>query len=82
MSYSALAMALLCTLFFMWERLEFLHVAASAELHHRVCIVEVGVSVSRSHGNYRLVYLAGAKVKPRLALPVDLTDGKTTASKR
>src|ERR1700730_11049375 len=77
MSYSALAIALLCTLLFIWERLNF-----SMSPLQQSYITEYVTSQAGSgfnvHENYRLVYLGGDKVKPRLALPVDLTDGKTT----
>jgi type IV secretory pathway TraG/TraD family ATPase VirD4 len=77
MSYSALAMALLCTLFFMWEHLNF-SMSPLQQSYIMEYVSSQAGSAFNSHGNYRLVYLAGAKVKPRLALPVDLTDGKTT----
>ena len=31
-----------------------------------------------AHENYRLIYLGGVKMRPRLALPVDITEGKST----
>jgi hypothetical protein len=36
------------------------------------------VRTFKAHQDYRLVYLAGEKVKPRLALPVDLSRDGTT----
>lgn len=77
MSYSAIAMAFLCTLFFMWQRLNFSMTPLQQSYITEYVRSQVGATFKASE-NYQLGYLAGNKVKPRLALPVDLTDGKTT----
>jgi type IV secretory pathway TraG/TraD family ATPase VirD4 len=77
MSYSALAIALLCTLVFIWERLN-LSMSPLQQSYITEYVTSQAGSGFNAHENYRLVYLGGPKMKPRLALPVDLTDGKTT----
>ncbi len=78
MSYTAIAGALLCTLLFVLERLHFALSPLQQSYITEYVRAEVG-STFKAHQDYRLVYLAGAKVRPRLALPVDLSkDGTTT----
>jgi type IV secretory pathway TraG/TraD family ATPase VirD4 len=77
MSYSAIAAALLCTLFFVWQRLNFSMTPLQQSYITEYVTSQTGAAFN-AHENYRLVYLGGDKLKPRLALPVDLTDGKTT----
>jgi hypothetical protein len=77
MSYSALAMALLCTVVFLWEHLNFSMSPLQQSYITEYVTSQAGSSFN-AHENYRLVLLGGPKVKPRLALPVDLTNGKTT----
>jgi type IV secretory pathway TraG/TraD family ATPase VirD4 len=77
MSYSAIAAALLCTLFFVWQRLNFSMTPLQQSYITEYVTSQTGAAFN-ARENYRLVYLGGDKVKPRLALPVDLTDGKTT----
>src|SRR6202522_2411645 len=77
MSYSAIAAALLCTLFFVWQRLNFSMTPLQQSYIMEYVTSQTGAAFN-AHDNYRLVYLGGDKLKPRLALPVDLTDGKTT----
>jgi type IV secretory pathway TraG/TraD family ATPase VirD4 len=77
MSYSALAIALLCTLLFIWEHLNFSMSPLQQSYITEYVTSQAGSSFN-AHENYRLVLLAGPRVKARLALPVDLTDGKTT----
>ena len=77
MSYSALAIALLCTLFFIWERLNF-SMSPLQQSYITEYVTSQAGSGFNAHENYRLVCLGGPKMKPRLALPVDLRDGKTT----
>jgi type IV secretory pathway TraG/TraD family ATPase VirD4 len=76
MSYSALAMGLLCTLFFLWEHLNF-SMSPLEQSYITEYVTSQAGSAFNAHENYRLVYLAGPKVKPRIALSVDLTDGRT-----
>ena len=77
MSYSALAAALLCTCFFLWERVDY----SLAPLQHSY-LLEYGRSTIgaafHGHQQYRLIYLGGHTSKPRLALPADFVDGSMT----
>jgi type IV secretory pathway TraG/TraD family ATPase VirD4 len=77
MSYSAIAAALLCTCLFVWQRLHFSLAPLQQSYITEYVRAEVGSAV-HTHGNYRLLYLGGANVKPRLALPVDFSDGTMT----
>lgn len=77
MSYGALATALLLTCLFAWGRLNFSMTPLQQSYITEYVRSQVG-STFKAHESYRLVFLAGEKVKPRLALPVDLTNGKTT----
>jgi type IV secretory pathway TraG/TraD family ATPase VirD4 len=75
-SYAAVAFALLCTCLLVWQRYRF----ALSPLQRSYTTEYVESSIKApfgAHGNYRLIYLAGAKAGPRLALPVDFTEGKT-----
>jgi type IV secretory pathway TraG/TraD family ATPase VirD4 len=77
MSYSALAVALLCTCLFIWQRLHFSLPPLQKSYIIEYMRAEVGAAV-HMHGTYRLLYLGGAKVKTRLALPVDFASGRMT----
>ena len=74
MSYSALAAALLCTCFFLWERVHY----SLTPLQHSY-LFEYGRSTIgaafHGHQQYRLIYLGGHNSRPRLALPADFVDG-------
>jgi len=75
MSYSALAVALLCTCLFIWQRLHFSLPPLQKSYIIEYMRAEVGAAV-HMHGTYRLLYLGGEKVKTRLALPVDFASGR------
>ena len=77
MSYSALAVALLCTCLFIWQRLHFSLPPLQKSYIIEYMRAEVGAAV-HMHGTYRLLYLGGEKVKTRLALPVDFASGRMT----
>ncbi len=77
MSYSALAVALLCTCMFIWQRLHFSLSPVQQSYITEYIRSQVGAKFN-AHENYRLIYLGGVKMCPRLALPVDITEGKTT----
>jgi hypothetical protein len=77
MSYSALAVALLCTCLFIWQRLHFSLPPLQRSYITEYMRAEAG-AVVHMHGTYRLLYLGGDKTKPRLALPVDFAFGKMT----
>jgi type IV secretory pathway TraG/TraD family ATPase VirD4 len=77
MSYTALAAAFLCTCLFVWQRLHFSLPPLQQSYISGYIRSEIGSTV-HAHGAYRLVYLGGRKVKPRLAFPVDFVPGKMT----
>ena len=75
MSYSAIAAAVLCTCFFLWQRLHFSLPPLQQSYIAEYIRSQMGSSFN-AHQSYRLLYLGG-RSKPRLALPMDFTDGKT-----
>jgi hypothetical protein len=77
MSYSAVTAALLCTCLFIWQRLHFSLSPVQRSYITEYIRSQVGAKFN-AHENYRLIYLGGVKMRPRLALPVDITEGKTT----
>ncbi len=77
MSYSALAVALLCTCLFIWQQLHFSLPPLQRSYITEYMRAEVGAAV-HMHGTYRLLYLGGEKIKTRLALPVDFASGRMT----
>ncbi len=76
MSYSAVATAILCTCFFLWQRLHFSLPPLQRSYLTEYIRSQAGATF-HAHESYRLLYLAGGKAKPRLALPVDFTAGST-----
>jgi len=77
LSYSAVAAALLLTCIFGWLYLN----SAMPPLQRSYFpdYLRAGVRASfHLHGEYRLLYLGGDKIKPRLAFPVDFAIGKMT----
>ena len=60
MSYSALAIALLCTLFFIWERLNF-SMSPLQQSYITEYVTSQAGSGFNAHENYRLVYLGRDK---------------------
>ncbi len=76
MSYSAVATAILCTCFFLWQRLHFSLPPLQRSYLTEYIRSQAGATF-QAHESYRLLYLAGGKTKPRLALPVDFTTGST-----
>src|SRR5260370_12004000 len=77
MSYSAIAAALVCTLFFVWQRLNFSMTPLQQSYITEYVTSQTGAAFN-GHENYRLVYLGGGKGKPRPPLPRDLTHRRTT----
>ena len=77
LSYTALATALLCTCFFVWQRLNFSLTPLQKSYITEYLRSQVG-SAFKSHQSYRLLYLGDGRAKVRLALPADFTDGMTT----
>ena len=76
MSYGAIAAGLLCTCIFFWQQLHFSLPPLQRSYITEYIRSEVG-STFKAHQSYRLLYLGG-RAKPRLALPIDFTDGRTT----
>jgi hypothetical protein len=77
MSYSAIASAVVCTLVFVYYRLHFDLPPLQQSYITEYVRSEVGATF-KAHQDYRLLYLGGIKIKPRLALPVDLAKEGTT----
>ena len=77
MSYTALAVAFLCTCLFVWQRLHFSLPPLQQSYISEYMRSEVGAAI-HTHGTYRLVYLGGSKLKPRLAFPLDFVPGRMT----
>jgi hypothetical protein len=76
MSYSAVAAAILCTCFFIWQRLHFSLSPVQRSYITEYIRSQFGAKFN-AHESYRLIYLGGVKARPRLALPVDITKGTT-----
>ena len=64
MSYSAIAAALLCTLFFVWQRLNFSMTPLQQSYITEYARSQVGGQFM-VHQSYRLIYVAGGKRTPR-----------------
>jgi len=77
MSYTAIAGALLCTLFFLWQHLNFSMTPLQQSYITEYARSQVGGQF-KAHQSYRLIYVAGGKRTPRLALPVDIVKGTST----
>ncbi|HTY85773.1 MAG TPA: type IV secretion system DNA-binding domain-containing protein [Silvibacterium sp.] len=77
MSYTALAAAFFFTCLFVWQRLHFSLPPLQQSYISEYIRSEIGGAI-HAHGTYRLVYLGGSKIKPRLAFPVDFVPGKMT----
>ena len=77
LSYTAIATALLCTCFFIWQRLNFSLAPLQRSYVTEYVRSRVG-SIFKAHESYRLLYVGDGKAKVRLALPADFTDGITT----
>ncbi len=77
LSYTAVATALLCTCFFVWQRITFAITPLQRSYLTEYIRSQVG-STFKAHESYRLIYLGGGKSSPRLALPADFVAGKTT----
>lgn len=77
LSYTALATALLCTCFFIWQRLNFSLTPLQNSYITEYIRSQIG-STFKTHQSYHLLYLGDGRTKVRLALPADFTDGATT----
>lgn len=78
-TYSAVAVTLFLSVVFFWQ--QYRHGLTALEQSYTTEYVRSTVGAQfKQVGTYRLLYLAGQKVKPRLALPVDFEAGVTRRS--
>ncbi len=75
-TFSALAVGVLVTVFFVWQHLRFSETALQ-QTYTTTYIESLTGTLFKQHGNYRLLYVGGGKTAPRLALPADFLPGKT-----
>jgi hypothetical protein len=75
-TFSALALGVLATLFFVWQFLRFTETPLRRTYTATYIQSLVGTTF-KQHGKYRLVYVGGGKAAPRLALPADFVSGET-----
>ena len=76
-SYSAIALALLLTCGFVWQRYSFQLLPLEKAYITDYARASVG-GTFHAHQSYRLLYLVGTKNRPRLALPGDFAPGTMT----
>ena len=75
-TFSALVLGIFATLFFVWQFLRF----TETPLHRTYTPTYIQSLIGATfklHGKYRLLYVGGGKVAPRLALPADFVPGET-----
>jgi type IV secretory pathway TraG/TraD family ATPase VirD4 len=77
MSYSAIAGALLFTCLLLWQQVRFSLPPLEQAYIGDYVRARAGATFHQN-GSYRLVYLGGGKVRPRLAFPFDFTRGHMT----
>ena len=75
-TFSALGLAVLATVFFVWQHLRFSESVLRRTYTPAYIRASVGAAL-KQHGKYRLLYVGGGKAAPRLALPVDFIDSET-----
>jgi len=81
MSYSAVAGALLFTCLLLWQQVRFS--LPPLEQAYIGDYMRAGAGAAfHLNGSYRLVYLGGGKIRPRLAFPFDFTRGEMTLPSR
>jgi len=76
LSYAAVAMALLLTCLFVWQRYVVTITPLQRSYLTEYIRSQVGATF-HAHETYRLLYLGDGSTKPRLAFPVDFVAGKT-----
>ena len=75
-TFSALAVGVLATLFFVWQHLRFSE--TPLQQTYTATYVESLIGTTfRQSGTYRLLYVGGGRASPRLALPADFFPGET-----
>ena len=75
-TYSAVAFALLCAIFFCWERLRFQQTPLQRTYAGTFVRAAAGAMVN-SKSKYALLYVDGPKKPPRLAVALDFEEGET-----
>ena len=75
-TFSALALGVFATVFFVWQHLRFTETVLRRTYTPTYVQALVGATF-KQHGKYRLLYVGGGEAAPRLALPVDFADGET-----
>lgn len=75
-TFSALGLAVLATVFFVWQHLRFSETVLRRTYTPTYVQALVGATF-KQHGKYRLLYVGGGKAAPRLALPADFVPGET-----
>jgi hypothetical protein len=75
-TFSALALGVLATLFFVWQFLRFTETPLRRTYTPTYIQSLIGATF-KQHGKYRLLYVGGGKAAPRLALPADFVSGET-----
>ena len=74
-TFSAMALTLFATLFFLWQHLRFSETVLRRTYTPTYIQTLVGATF-KQHGKYRLLYVGGGKAAPRLALPADFAEGE------
>ena len=75
-TFSALALAVFATLFFVWQHLRFSETVLRRTYTPTYVETLVGTAFQQ-HGRYGLLYVGGGKAAPRLAFPADFADEQT-----
>ncbi|WP_263381992.1 type IV secretion system DNA-binding domain-containing protein [Granulicella arctica] len=75
-TFSALALGVFATLFFVWQFLRFTETPLRRTYTPTYIQSLIGATF-KQHGKYRLLYVGGGKAAPRLALPADFVPGET-----
>ena len=75
-TFSAFALGVMATLFFVWQYLNFEETPLRRTYTTTYAQTLIGATF-KQHGKYRLLYVGGGKANPRLALPADFVPGAT-----
>jgi hypothetical protein len=75
-TFSALALGIFATLFFVWQFLRFTETPLRRTYTETYIQSLVGATF-KQHGKYRLLYVGDGNAAPRLALPADFVPGET-----
>jgi len=75
-TFSAFALGIVATLFFVWQFLHFSETPLRRTYIPAYIQSLIGTTF-KQHGKYRLLYVGGGKAAPRIALPADFVLGET-----